>query len=50
MTLCILKHVLQGSIISDIIYLPRRNVNIWKALQHTRMVQQLGTEYHTRMV
>lgn len=50
MTLCSLKRVLQGSIISDIIYLPRRNVNIWKALEHTRMVQQLGTEYHRQTV
>lgn len=41
--------VLQGSIVSDIIYLPRRNVNIWEALEHTGVVQQLGTEYHIQM-
>lgn len=31
------------------IHLPRRSVNIWKALEHTGMVQQLGNKYHTQI-
>lgn len=50
LTLCIPKDVVQGSIVSDTIYLPRRKVNIWEALEHTGVAQLLGIEYCVQMV